>query len=182
MVLSADVKQTLQKYSKENRAIWYLNDNSYQYRLSGGNANNGTTSITAQANDNIVTITLSNTDNASLLGYEIIRNGIPIGFTTTNTYNDDLGAANNLAYTYSAIPVDLLGNMGAEVTANENRIAYDKKIDADNYDISRDDSGITITMKGNAVPVTGIISSTGGNITIKVKADKQQSCNQERGI
>ena len=175
MVLSADVKQTLQKYSKENRAIWYLNDNSYQYRLSGGNANNGTTSITAQANDNIVTITLSNTDNASLLGYEIIRNGIPIGFTTTNTYNDDLGAANNLAYTYSAIPVDLLGNMGAEVTANEIRIAYDKKIDADNYDISRDDSGITITMKGNAVPVTGIISSTGGNITIKVKADKQQS-------
>jgi len=175
MVLSADVKQTLQKYSKENRAIWYLNDNSYQYRLSGGNANNGTTSITAQANDNVVTITLSNTDNASLLGYEIIRNGIPIGFTTKDTYKDDLGAANNLAYTYSAIPVDLLGNMGAEVTANEIRIAYDKKIDADNYDISRDDSGITITMKGNAVPVTGIISSTGGNVTIKVKADKQQS-------
>ena len=175
MVLSADVKQSLQKYTKENRAIWYLNDKSYQYKLSGGSANNGNASIITQVNNNIVTITLSNTDNTALLGYEIIRNGVPIGFTTNSTYQDNLGAANNLAYTYSAIPVDLLGNMGTEVTANEIRIAYDKKIDASNYDITNDGNGITITVKGNAIPVTGILSSTDGNATIKVKANAQQS-------
>ena len=35
-------------------------------------------------------------DSEKLLGYEIRRNGKAIGFTTSDTYTDDLGAANNL--------------------------------------------------------------------------------------
>ena len=37
-------------------------------------------------------------DSEKLLGYEIRRNGKAIGFTTSDTYTDDLGAANNLTY------------------------------------------------------------------------------------
>ena len=44
-------------------------------------------------------------------------NGKAIGFTTSDTYTDDLGAANNLTYRYSVVPVDKLGNLGVEAVA-----------------------------------------------------------------
>lgn len=55
-------------------------------------------------------------DSEKLLGYEIRRNGKAIGFTTSDTYTDDLGAANNLTYRYSVVPVDKLGNLGVEAS------------------------------------------------------------------
>ena len=56
-------------------------------------------------------------DSEKLLGYEIRRNGKAIGFTTSDTYTDDLGAANNLTYRYSVVPVDKLGNLGVEASS-----------------------------------------------------------------
>ena len=98
-----------------------------------------------------------------------------IGFTTESTYVDDLGAANNLTYTYSVVPVDKLGNLGSEAKSNEVRVAYDKTISSDLYDLSHQDGTITITMKnGASVPVTGIkVTGTGlsGSYTVKVKAN-----------
>ena len=56
-------------------------------------------------------------DSEKLLGYELRRNGKAIGFTTSDTYTDDLGAANNLTYRYSVVPVDKLGNLGVEASS-----------------------------------------------------------------
>lgn len=69
---------------------------------------------------------------------------------------DDLGAANNLAYTYSVVPVDKLGNLGDEAQSNEVRVAYDKTISPDRYTLERDGTTVTITMKSGAVNVTGL--------------------------
>lgn len=123
-----------------------------------------------------MTLTISHTDSANILGYEIRRNGTPIAFTTETTYVDDLGAANNLAYTYTVVPVDKLGNLGTATQSNEVRVAYDKTISADLYTLTRAEDGtITITMKGGAaVPVTGIKvtgADLSGSYTVKVKAD-----------
>lgn len=71
--------------------------------------------------------------------------------------------------------MDKLGNLGSETKSNEVRVAYDKTISSDLYDLSRQDGTITITMKnGASVPVTGIkVTGTGlsGQYTVKVKAN-----------
>ena len=176
MTLGESAKAILDDYAAETRAIWYLNDASRNYRLESGEATDGTAGVTAAVNESKVTLTITHTDSARILGYEIRRNGKAIGFTTGTSYVDDLGAANNRTYTYSVVPVDKLGNLGAEAQANEVRVAYDKAIDDGLYDLTRADNGtITITMKsGTSVPVTGIkVTGTGltGTYTVKVKAD-----------
>ena len=66
---------------------------------------------------------------------------------------DDLGAANNLTYTYSVVPVDKLGNLGAEAQAEEVLVAYDKTISAGLYQVEQGEGTLTFTMK-NAAAVT----------------------------
>ena len=176
MTLGADAKAILDDYQKETRAIWYLNDASRNYRLQSGAAASGITSAAASVSESKVTLTITNTDAANLLGYEIRRNGKAIAFTTGTTYVDDLGAANNLAYTYSVVPVDKLGNLGTVYTTAEVRVAYDKTIDEALYTLTRAEDGtITIAMKsGASVPVTGIkVTGSGlaGDYTVQVKAD-----------
>lgn len=156
MTLSDGVKDILDDYPAESRAIWYLNDASRTYRLQSGSAASGSATVSASVNESKVTLTISHTDSDKILGYEIRRNGTPIAFTTQTTYVDDLGAANNLAYTYSVVPVDKLGNLGSEATSNEVRVAYDKTIASDLYTLERDGTTVTITMKSGPVNVTGI--------------------------
>lgn len=157
MTLSDGAKAILDDYTAETRAIWYLNDASRNYRLESGSAADGTATVSASVSESKVTLTISHTDSANILGYEIRRNGKAIAFTTKNTYVDDLGAANNLTYTYSVVPVDKLGNLGAEAEADEVRVAYDKTISADLYTEEKGEGTLTFTMKNDAaVNVTGI--------------------------
>ena len=177
MELSANVKAILSGYADETRAIWYLNDASRNYRLENGQAASGAATVSADVQDSKVTLTIRHTDSANILGYEIRRNGVAIGFTTGNTYVDDLGAANNLTYRYSVVPVDKLGNLGSEASAGEVLVAHDVLIDSSLYTLDRNQENgtITITMNsGVAVPVTGIkVTGSGltGDYTVKVKAD-----------
>ena len=176
MELSPSVKATLAAYPAEDRAIWYLSDASRNHRLEDGAAAHGEADLTASVDGSEVTLTIDHTDRAHILGYVIRRNGTAIGFTTEDVYVDDLGAANNLTYTYSVVPVDQLGNLGSEAEANEVRVAYDKTIDPDLYDLERSGETVTITMKEGAVPVTGI-KVTGGGLSggciVRVMADAE---------
>lgn len=175
VTLSDGVKDILDDYQKETRAVWYLNDASRTYRLGSGSAASGSATVTASVEESQVTLTIQHTDASKILGYEIRRNGVAIAFTTGSTYTDNLGAANNRTYTYSVVPVDKLGNLGAEAKANEVRVAYDKTISSDLYTLEHDGDTVTITMKnGASVPVTGIkVTGTGlsGSYTVQVKAD-----------
>ena len=164
MTLSEEVRTQLSGYANEDRALWYLDDGSRIYRLNDGGAFGGEVSAQAEAADNAVTITITGGDSESLQGYEIRRNGKSIGFTTEETYTDDLGAANNLSYTYSVVPVDKLGNVGEEAQAGQVRVAYDKTISEDLYTVDRSPEAVTFTMKDGAVAVTGI-KVTGENLS-----------------
>ncbi len=173
MALSDSVKTTLSQYPDETRAIWYLNDASRTYRLGGGTPSFGTTTLQTAVQENKVTLTIQNTGK-DLLGYEIRRNDTPIAFTTKDTYTDDLGAANNLTYTYSIVPVDLLGNMGDAVQADQVRIAYDTTIPSDSYTVTGTGTDtLTFTMKSDSVAVTGIkVTGSGlqGTYTVRIQA------------
>lgn len=175
VTLSDGVKSILDDYQPETRAIWYLNDASRTYRLGSGSAANGSATVTASVEESEVTLTIQHTGASNILGYEIRRNGVAIAFTTDSTYTDNLGAANNRTYTYSVVPVDKLGNLGAEAKANEVRVAYDKTISDDLYTLEHDGDTVTITMKnGASVPVTGIkVTGTdlSGSYTVQVKAN-----------
>ncbi len=174
MTLGEGAKDILSDYPAEERAIWYLDDASRTYRLEGGAAAAGTASVSARVEEQKVTLTMSHTDEENILGYEIRRNGTVIAFTTEDAYVDDLGAANNLTYTYSVVPVDKLGNLGREAESREVRVAYDKTISQDVYTMDRDAEVVTFTMKGDQpVAVTGIKvtgSQLTGEYTVRGKA------------
>ena len=153
LTLSDAAKTEIQKLAKESRAIWYLNDESW----INGTAGTGNTTVSAAVEGSKVTLTINNDASGTIQGYEVRRDGVAIGFTTTNTYTDDLGAANNRTYKYSVVPVDKMGNMGQEAETQELRVAYDKAISEDLYEMSREGTTVTFTMKGDAkVAVTGI--------------------------
>ncbi len=153
MTLGDTAKAEMGKLATEPRAIWYLNDESW----INGTAGTGNTTVSAAVEGSKVTLTINNDASGTIQGYEVRRNGTPIGFTTTTTYVDDLGAANNRTYKYSVVPVDKLGNMGQEAETQELRVAYDKAISEDLYEMSREGTTVTFTMKGDAkVAVTGI--------------------------
>ena len=170
-MLSDGVKQALASYpAKEARAIWYLNDNSYTARLNGEAGFAGTVAVTAAADKNNAVLTITGGD-ASILGYEIRRNGKHIAFTTASTYIDDLGPANNLTYTYSVVPVDKLGNMGPEATAGEVRIAWDAAIDSSLYTTDQQGDTVTATLTRTA-SVTGVKiagANLSGHYTVQVQ-------------
>lgn len=172
LTLSEGAKNILRGYQAESRAIWYLNDSSYAQRMSGGGTFTGTVTVSAAVQGNKAVLTIMG-GNASVLGYEVRRNGKPVAFVTTNTYTDDLGAANNLTYTYSVVPVDRLGNMGREAFAGQVRIAYDKTISPDRYTMSYQGNELVVTMKNGSVQVTGLKVSGGSlaSCTVRVRGN-----------
>lgn len=180
MELSESTKSTLSSYGAEEREIWYLSDQSRRDRLAGESKTSMTASVHAEIKDDTkVQLTIeAHGDADRVQGYEILRNGTPIAFLmgngeATQTYTDSVGAANNMALSYSVRVIDKLGYAVATANASDVRISYDKTIDPGEYTITRDEetgnvlitvkdpdslltvSGIKIT--GNHVPSTGTL-------------------------
>lgn len=168
MQLSESTKQKLETYSAESRAIWYLDDNSRRERLSGVAEGTGTISATAQLQgEKEVVLSLGDELNAGTLqGYEIRRNGTPVGFTSENTFTDSIGSANNMTFTYTVQGYDTLGNpIGNPIEAGDIRVAYDKVLEAEAYDLTSQDGTVTVTMKNDAVPISGIKLVNSGDLS-----------------
>lgn len=174
MELSESTKSTLASYGQEDREIWYLSDQSRRDRLAGKSKASLTASLAAEVqNDTDVTLTIQISGDADRVqGYEILRNGTPIAFlmgngSATQTYTDSVGAANNMALSYSVRVIDKLGYEVADAHASDVRISYDKTIDSSKYVIERDNEtgNILITVKDqdSLLSVAGI-KLTGSNI------------------
>ncbi len=157
MTLSDGTKAALAKLPEETRALWYLSDQSRRDRLAGVSQGQGTVSLTAALEgEKAVKLTItSSATQGKVQGYEILRNGVPIAFTTEAVYTDTIGSANHRTFAYSVRAYDTLGNRIAEASAPELRIAYDKTVPADAYDISRNGTTVTFTMK-EETPVSGL--------------------------
>ncbi|MCI8538900.1 MAG: hypothetical protein HFF18_09615 [Oscillospiraceae bacterium] len=171
MTLSDSTKNTLKGYGAEDRAVWYLNDQSRRDRLNGVAAGAGT--VTAQAQktgDRSVELTFSTALAAGKVqGYEILRNGQSIAFVIADekggTYTDVIGSGNHRTYTYEVAAYDTLGNrIGAAAGTGTIRIAYDKTVDESLYTTGERsaDGTVVITMK-EKTPVTGL-KLTGGDV------------------
>lgn len=158
MTLSEGTKAALRAYPQESRALWYLSDQSRRDRLAGVPAAQGSVAVTAEKEgDTQIRLTMTPAlSQGKVQGYEILRNGVPIGFTAENTYTDAIGSANHRTYTYSVRAYDTLGNRFAESAAPELRIAYDKTVPASAYTAVRSGDAVIFTL-AEETPVSGLI-------------------------
>lgn len=168
MELTEGTKSKLKSYDKEDRAIWYLNDNSRRNRLEGTGVANGTLTLdsvaatnSVESNGQDVTLTFSHTDGENILGYEILKNGKSIAFTTENTFTEHIGTANNTVLTYSVRAVDKQGNISEATETQQVRISYDNVLVADLYDLSQSGTTATVTMKNDKPQSVSGIKLTG---------------------
>lgn len=195
MELSASTKSALSDYGQEARDIWYLDDQSRRDRLNSAAKAQLTAALSAAVeNEDQVELTVTVSGDADRVqGYEILRNGTPVGFlmgngSQTQTYLDTVGAANNMAFTYSVRVIDKLGYEAATAEAAQVRISYDKTIDASQYDIERQDNGdVVITAKDGGVLTTGGLKITDdafltdGSYTVTVTTADGQSVTAKSG-
>ncbi len=182
MTLSDAVTARLSRYDREDRAIWYLSDQSRRDRLDGAQPAEGTFSASAVlTGDNTIQVSVqSELTQGSLQGFEILRNGTPIAFTAPGAdgsavYRDVIGSGNHRTYRYQVIPYDTLGNqLDRPLEAGEIRVAYDKTVDPSSYTITRSSSGVTIlfdrSTSVSGLKLTGASRPAGGDYTVTVTA------------
>ncbi len=189
VTLSDAVKTKLGSYSKEDRAIWYLSDQSRRDRLNQKDPASG--SITAQASKEFdetgkisktnIKITIdSSAVEGNIQGYEILRNETPIGFVVhndkeANSYTDIIGSGNHLTFHYEVKAYDTLGNLIGTASTEEVRIAYDKTVNPNAYTLTRSDDKTTATFTlteetaVSGIKLEGAANSVGaGQFTVTV--------------
>lgn len=196
MSLSAETKNKLKTYQekengKEDRALWYLSDQSRRERLAGTQAATGTLTATAQLKgDNAIEITVTPAITGKVQGYEILRDGKSIAFVVPGAdgvvrYEDIIGSGNHRTYRYQVTAYDILGNrIGETANAGEVRVAYDKLVDPSTYTMTRNGDAVTFTLK-NAAPVTGF-KLTGDTLpqdeyTVTVVTEKDKTLTARKG-
>ncbi len=165
MSLSESTKETLGKYDKEPRAIWYLSDQSRRESLAGTAAATGTVSASAaltEGKDNEITITIdASAISGTLQGYEVRRGGksvafVPAGEDGSAVYTDVIGSGNHRVYAYEVVAYDILGNrVGDAANAGEVRVAYDKTVDPSKYAITLN-SGTAVIKLTEETAVSGL--------------------------
>ena len=180
MSLSAETKDKLKTYGKEDRALWYLSDQSRRERLAGTAAATGT--LTAQAKlegNNKIIVTVTPTITGEVQGYEIIRNGKSIAFVIPGadgvvSYEDVIGSGNHRTYQYQVTAYDILGNRISSADAGEVRVAYDKTVDPAAYTMTRNGDTVTFRFKEptsiSGLKITGDKRPASGSYTVTVEA------------
>lgn len=139
-----------EQFVEETRAIYYVSDDSRVYSLQGGTSVLGTAGIVDAVSDSaaavpdpnfvsVIDITLGskNIPEADILGYEIVRCTISggeivretAGFTTENTFRDNIPNLNNRVVIYEITLVDKYLNCSAVKTLEPIKIEDEGSLD-----------------------------------------------------
>lgn len=125
------------KYPKEERAIYYLNDDARHKRIEKAPSMAKDTKVEAVLNHTVenvkdskrITFDLSVSKNPdAVLGYEIIRNGEVVGFTTDNTYTDVVSSMNNRVLEYEVVAYDNYLNKTEALALDPIKIQHDGSV------------------------------------------------------
>jgi len=161
-------------FDTEPRKIQYIDDDSRLYRIEGGKGMSEDTRVTASVtnavnsriNDNKVNIELSNTntDDNSMLGYEICRNGKVVAFVTASqsSYTDIVTTENNRALIYTVTGIDRLLNQTETLVLQEIKVCHDGAIDKSGWTASTNMTSPkdTAVEKNENDPESGVVSGT----------------------
>ena len=190
MTLSDSVKAKLASYAKEERAVWYLSDQSRRDRLNEVSPASGQLKASAEkkaGTNNEVTVSIDASGiTGNVQGYEISRSGKAIAFvmaekdSRTASYTDTIGSGNHMDYEYTVTAYDTLGNKtGSTVEAGEVRIAYDTVIDSSLYKtVPGEDGSVTITLE-KETSISGLklngVKPESGAFTVSVTTAEDKS-------
>lgn len=178
--LSDEAKTEMAKLGNESRKIQYLNEESLALRFANETGLGKNTIVVEAEIDNdddrtvnlTATHTLSDTEAELIQGYEVYRDGVLIGFTTTGEYSDYFGSMNNKSIQYAMVMIDKLGNVVSDATESEEiRISYDNVVDKNAYTMTEEDGGVKLTFD-TATAVSGLKFAntfpTSGAFTVQV--------------
>ncbi len=100
-------KKHMSQYKKPDKKLWYINDNKYLKKGEGfNNELDCNLKVKTQENSVKLDIAIDKANENSLLGYEIVRDGKVIGFTTKDTFTDtNINSGTN--HEYKVIPYDV---------------------------------------------------------------------------
>lgn len=158
--VNAETRQETSKYPKPSSKIWYLNDSRYNYEGKGFTAStNLEVSLIRVSNGIKLTFDVDDNVTSDLLGYEILRDGEVIGFTSTNAFIDT-NADKTKNSEYKVIPYDINLGAGDAVT-----------IFSFSPSINLQQDKITLELKEEFDPMDYIkgLNYEGNDITSKVK-------------
>lgn len=114
-------KEHMSQYKKPDKKLWYINDNKYLKKGEGfNNELDCNLKVKTQENSVKLDIAIDKANENSLLGYEIVRDGKVIGFTTKDTFTDtNINSGTN--HEYKVIPYDVNMNPaeGVSVKAHQ---------------------------------------------------------------
>lgn len=144
MVPDKDTKAYAAQFEKEERAIYYVNDDAQTYEIEHGTdgsvlgrdiVGENTSANVSEENSSQVILNLSNTaeNQDVILGYEIVRtmteNGQKTsevaGFTTEDTFTDTVSSINNRVITYEVTAIDKFLNRSQTKELDPLKIATD---------------------------------------------------------
>lgn len=107
-VVNKETREKTSKYPKPDK-LWYLNDSVVGYKGNGIEDNKASVGVSLVSNEgnktNTLSFTLDKSYKEDFLGYEIIRNGEVVGFTSSTIFIDkEIDASKN--YTYQVVVYD----------------------------------------------------------------------------
>lgn len=113
--VNEETRQETSRYPKPSKKIWYLNDNKAEYQGNGFTKDTNLDVLLTRLEDGVkLTFNIDEDVKSDLLGYEVLRDGEVIGFTSTNTFIDKAGDKNKNSK-YEIIPYDLNLETGDKV-------------------------------------------------------------------
>ncbi|WP_195940086.1 NPCBM/NEW2 domain-containing protein [Romboutsia sp. 1001713B170131_170501_G6] len=184
--VNEETAKHMAQYPKPTKKLWYLNDNKYLKTGEGFNSDLNYTVKTKLNQDSVkLDITMDKTNANSLLGYEIIRDGKVIGFTTKDTFTDSsVTAGENHTYKVVAYDTQLNPAEGVTVKAHQPMIEtvggvtlhLGEEFNAKDYVKATDYQGNTI----EDVKVTGNVDvNTKGEYTVTYEVTANDATSRE---
>lgn len=130
--LSDECKTELTKYKEMDKKLWYLNTSAMNY-TGDGFTDNAKVEITSIVNnsENGITLTfdIDEANKEDLLGYEVIRDGKVVGFTSSNTFKDsNADIYKNYNYEVVAYAKDLSKTNAIEIKSKTPTLLSNEKI------------------------------------------------------
>ena len=179
--VNEETRNELKKYPKPSGKIWYLNNNKIGYNGDGFTKDPELdVSLSIENNGTRLNFTIDNTVKSDLLGYEILKDGEVIGFTSTNTFLDDTeGSSKNSKYEVKPYGLDLktadsvvVNSLAPTISIQQKRIILklNEEFDPLSYIRVLDNDGNDITSKTKVT--SNVDTNKTGNYTVKYTAEE----------
>ena len=161
--LSDECKNRLkEKYSNVGQKIWYLNTSAMNYEGNGFENKDTSLEVSLSKSNSGIKLSMSIASEAKddFLGYEIVKNGKVIGFTTSGTYTDSEATNISENINYEVIPYAKNLSTGDKVQINSL---------TPSISIQQETITLNLNEEFNAMDYVKGFTHSGSDITSKVK-------------